>query len=235
MKLKLTPLYILSFLFLTFFVMELHEWAHTAAAALVGGGWGPRGFDHWGFESNATVSNGQRAVATLAGPLVNILLLWVGWGKMGNRDSLTDQSFGCSLVLACLPMAMLKAAVTGGGDVTIGLKLLFTSVDATHHHLIATCGLIIVIIACVPPLIRLFILLPSWLAKFVFFPIFLVLPSYLHHLIVHDLLNGWLTRFENDESLAYAWVIFWTAAIFGGWLFTRRKMENLLVDRELPL
>src|SRR5215467_5090682 len=103
MKLKLTPIYILSFLCLSFFIMELHDWLHSAVAALVSGSWGPRGFDRWDFESGLSVSSGQRGLATLAGPLVNFLCIWIGWIKMANRDSLADQSLGCNLVLAALP------------------------------------------------------------------------------------------------------------------------------------
>jgi hypothetical protein len=235
MKLKLTPLYVLSFLFLTFFVHELHDWAHTVMARLVSGGWGTRGFDSWQFESNAPVSNGQRALATLAGPVVNILLLWFGYTKMATQDSLADQSFGCSLVLATLPLGMLLAAAGGGGDLTSGLKLLSPHTEIYHPHLIAGCGLLIMLLVCIPPLVRTFIILPSWQGKFIFFPIFLILPVWLDHFLVGGLLNRLLKEYEIDEGQAYSWVIFWTAAMLGGWLLTRRRQEMLLVDRELPL
>src|ERR1700760_3342375 len=128
MKLKLTPLYIVSFLCLCFFIMELHDWAHAGVAALVSGGWGPRGFDRWRFDESGhvSISNGQQALATLAGPLVNFLAIGLGWIKMRNQENLADQSLGCSLVLAALPMDMLMGAIKGGGDLTIGLKLLFS-------------------------------------------------------------------------------------------------------------
>src|SRR5258708_6863256 len=234
MKLKLTPIYILSFLCLNFFIMELRDWAHTAAAALVSGGWGPRGFDRWQFASGGSISNGQRAVATLAGPLVNFLAIWIGWIKMSNRDSLADQSFGCNLVLAALPMEMLMGAFTGGGDLTNGLKLLFSRSDARYHHLMAGIGLFIMLIICVPPLVRIFILIPSWLGKFVYFPIFLFVPIWVHQFVMHKVLDKLLLRYEPDEGLAYTWVLFWTAALLAGWLFTRPRLEELLVDRELP-
>src|SRR5258708_868239 len=104
---KTNPYFILSFLCLNFFLMELHDWMHVSVAALVSGGWGPRGFDRWQMVTGASVSNGQRALATLAGPLVNFLVLWIGWIKMANRDSLADQSLGCNLTLAALPLPML--------------------------------------------------------------------------------------------------------------------------------
>jgi len=234
MKLKLTPIYILSFLCLYFFVMELHDWLHASVAALVSGNWGPRGFDRWQIGGPLSVSNGQRALATLAGPLVNFVVIWIGWIKMSNRDSLADQSLGCNLVLAAQPMAMLWAAFTGGGDLTNGLKLLFSHYDAIYHHLLATIGLLLMVVICIPALIKVFILLPSWGAKFIYFPIFLFVPTLLHRLVTKEL-DGLLQRYEPDESLAYALVFFWTVLLLAGYLYTRRRLETLLVDSELPL
>jgi hypothetical protein len=234
MKLKLTPIYILSFLCLTFFIMELHEWLHALIAALVSGSWGPRGFDRWDIGGALSVSNGQRALATLAGPLVNFVVIWIGWIKMGNRDSLADQSLGCNLVLAAQPMGLLIAAFSGGGDTTIGLKLLFSHYDGIYHHLFAILGLLIILVVCIPALIKVFVLLPSWGAKFFYFPIFLLAPMWIHHFVSKQL-DELLKRYEPDEGMAYAVVFFWTIALFGGWLYTRRRLETLLVDSELPL
>jgi hypothetical protein len=234
MKLKLTPIYILSFLCLNFFIMELHDWLHAAVAALVSGTWGPRGFDRWQIGGVLSVSNGQRALATLAGPLVNYIALWIGWIKMGNRDSLADQSLGCNLVLAAQPVSMILAAFTGGGDTTIGLKLLFSHYDGMYHHLFATIGLLVVLITCVPPLVKVFVLLPSWGAKFIYFPLFLFLPMWVHRFVAREL-DGLLIRYEPDENLAYVVIFIWTAVLLGGLLYTRRRLETLLVDSELPL
>jgi len=235
MKLKLTPLYLLSFICLSFFIMELHEWLHTIVVALVGREWGPRGFDHWDFPEHVSVSAGQRGLATLAGPLINIIIISLGFSKMANRESLTDQSIGCSLVLAAMPMGLLQAAVTGGGDITLGLKMLFAYFDVRHHHLMASLGLAIALLVCIPPLVRIFMIMPSWQARYVFFPIFVFSPVFVHRLIVHDFLNGLMVKYRVDESLAYFCVAIWTVALLAGWLFTRRKLGSLLVDQELPL
>lgn len=234
MKLKLTPLYILCFVCLSFFISELHDWLHAAVAALVSGSWGPRGFDRWEFAANANVSNGQRALATLAGPLVNFMAIWIGWIKMGNRDSLADQSMGCNLVLATMPFPMLMAAFSGGGDTTNGLKLLFSHYDGMYPHLFSIIGLVFILVVTVPPLIRVFILLPSWWAKFLYFPIFVLAPNWLH-IFVNRQLDALLRRYETDESLAYAVVFFWTLLMLGVWIYNRRRLETLLVDSELPL
>jgi hypothetical protein len=57
---------------------------------------------------------------------------------------------------------------------------------------------------------------------------------WLRHIVTHQL-DTWLQRYETDESLAYALVLIWTAVLLGGWFFTRRRLDDLLKDSELPL
>jgi hypothetical protein len=167
--------------------------------------------------------------------MVNFFVIWIGWKKMGNRDSLTDQSFGINLVLAAMPLAILMAAFTSGGDLTNGLRLLFSHIDGIHRHLFPILGLLIALVICVPPIVHAFILLPGWWGKYAFLPAFLIGPIYIHRWVVHNWLNSLLTRFESDGRLTYIWVLLWTAAMLGGWVLTRRKLDNLLLDSELPL
>src|ERR1700728_1800731 len=91
MKLKLTLLYVVSFLALTFFVHEIHDWAHTLTARIITGCWGPRAFDSWKFCSEGSISSGQRMLVDLAGPLINFVLLWAGWRRMDEANTLTQQ------------------------------------------------------------------------------------------------------------------------------------------------
>ena len=155
MKLKLTLLYVISFLALTFFVHEIHDWAHTLVARIISGCWGPRGFDSWKACADSRASNGQLLLADLAGPLVNFILLWVGWQKMDESNTLGKQSLGCSLIFATLPLSMLLGAASGGGDLTLGIRLLFPH---GNHRLMGLIGLLITVIFCVPPLIKAFVI-----------------------------------------------------------------------------
>jgi hypothetical protein len=231
MKLNLTPLYVISFLCLVFLVHELHDWAHTLMARLISGSWGPRGFDSWGFDPSTTPSNGQQALAILAGPVINLLLLYMGWALMANEDATPEQSVGISLVLACLPMAMIFGAFTGGGDIINGLHLLFTKTNHTtrlNPRLFTFIGLLITVFFCVPALIRAFILLPGGPGKVVFFPIFLLAPIWIDKLVEGNLLNRLLVGVGEHE--AYFWVLGWTILMLIGWLVTRRSMAGLLID-----
>jgi hypothetical protein len=231
MKLNLTLLYVISFLCLTFFIHEVHDWAHAVAVRLLSGSWGPRGFDKWQFPANIPVSNGQMALATLAGPVVNLLLLYQGWRMMANEDSLAEQSIGCSLVLATLPLAMVWAALTGGGDLAVGLRMLFSStnhINRINPRLLSICALVITLAFCLPALIRAFSLLPGGPGKVVFFPIFAIAPIFIDRLVVMHLLNRLLVGCTQAE--AYYWVIGWTVVTLTGWLLTRRAMTRLVTD-----
>jgi hypothetical protein len=150
---------------------------------------------------------------------------------LGNEDSPAEQSIGCSLVLATLPLAMIWAAFTGGGDLTVGLRLLFSStnrINRINPHLLGICGLVITLLFCVPALIRVFALLPGGPGKVDFFPVFALAPIWIDRLVVGHLLNKLLIG--RSETEAYCWVIGWTVLTFTGWMLTRRSMARLITD-----
>ncbi len=232
MKLKLTLLYVVSFLALTFFIHEIHDWAHTLAARIISGCWGPRAFDSWSFCAESSLSSGQRILAMVAGPLVNFILLWTGWQKMDEDNTLTEISMGCSLVFATLPLNNLLAAASGGGDLTAAMRLLFRH---ANHRLVALAGLLLIVIICVPPLIKAFIVLPWWQGRLFYYPVFLIVPGFLDHWLVGKMLNKWLIKADTPQDKAYWWAIGWTILTLLIWLLTRRKMKQLINDEELPL
>lgn len=234
MKLKLTLLYVLSFLALTFFIHEIHDWAHTLAARIISGCWGPRTFDSWSFCVGTTVSSGQRILALVAGPLIDIILLWVGWQKMDERNTLSDQSLGCSLVLATLPFNKLLTAAGGSGELTNAIRLLFPHANISNHHLISLIGLLILMIVSVPPLIKAFVVLPWWQGRLFFYPVFLIVPGLLDHWLVGGVLNKWLIV-NTTEDKAYWWIIGWTLFTMTVWILTHRRLNQLISDEELPL
>lgn len=230
MKLKLTPVYVVSFLALTFFIHEIHDWAHTLVARLVSGSWPVRAFDYWVFQPDIKVSNGWQILAILAGPVVSYTLMWMGYNKMDDENTPEDKSVGVALVLAALPLNNLLAAAVGGGDLTYALRLLFRKTD---HHYVSLVGLVIVTIFCLPPLIRAFMVLP-WRGQIIFFPIFLIATGYIDHWVVSVLLNKWLLM--NTVGMAsYLRVLGWGLFTFALWFFTRRSIAGLIPDDELPI
>jgi hypothetical protein len=233
MKLKLTPLYIVSFLFLVFLIHEIHDWTHALAARAVCDCWGPRGFDRWDFCAGCTVSTGQRALALIVGPFINFALLWVGWRKMDPENPLDEQSLGCSLNFACLPLNLLLAAGSGGGDLTNALRFMQQHGPATNRRLVGIMGLLIVLVLTLPALFRAFILLPGYQGKFLIFPALLLLPVWLDKWLVGKQLNNWLIGPDATQNHGYAWVIGWFFFVLIGWLFTRRWLEDLVGELSL--
>ena len=232
MKLQLTPLYVLCFLSLTFFIHEIHDWAHTLTAWFTTGCWGSRGFDSWGFCSE-NVPYGKRALSIMVGPLVNFYILWAGWQRMhAHEENLVEHSIGVSMVFAALPFNTLLAAVQGGGDTTTTLRYLFPHGD---HRIVSVFGLLIVAIVCIPPLIRAFVVLPWWQGRLFYYPVFLLVPGILDQWLVGKMLNRWLIPPGTTQPMAYERVIAWTVAMMAIWLLTRRRIKTLISDEELPI
>jgi hypothetical protein len=231
MKLKLTPLYIVSFLFLLFLVHEVHDWSHALMARAVSPCWGIRMFDSWDFCAGYTVSSGQRALTLIAGPIINYLLLWIGWRYLDQDNPLEEQSLGCSLVFATLPLNGLLAAFDGGGDLTNALRYLQQHGTSYNHRLVTIMGLLLVLALTVPPLLRAFLSLPGYKGKLFIFPVLLLVPVWLDRMLVGKWLNNWLITPGTSQAQAYAWVIGWLAFLLIGWIFTRQWLKDLM--REL--
>lgn len=238
MKIKLTPLSLLSFFSLVFLVHELHDWAHAITAWSVCGCWGPRAFDFWDFCSKCAVGSPTlRALAWIAGPLINYILIWVGWGLMHPENSLDKRSLGFALVFATLPFLRLIAALSGGGDETYALRLLFQHPDGGNRHNVALAGLLIVLTLSLPALIRAFLLFPGWLGKLGLFAAFLILPG---------LIDRWVNQGMNHlltlPYLSHQWItgasvliVAWFFIILVLFLLTFKRLEGLFEHVDLPL
>lgn len=233
MKLKLTPLYILAFLFLLFLVHEVHDWSHTLMARAVCPCWGRRIFDGWDFCPGYEVSSGQRALALIAGPIINYLLLWIGYGLLEPENPLDMQSLGCSLVFATLPLNGLLAAFSGGGDLTNTIRLFQQHGIATNHRLVTIMGLLLVVALTVPPLVRAFLCLPGYQGKWLVFPILFLVPGWLDHQLVGKWLNAWLIAPDATQAYAYAVVGGWGCLMLLGWFLTRHYLEDLMSELSL--
>ena len=232
MKLKLSLLYILCFLALTFFIHEVHDWAHTLAAWATTGCWGSRGFDSWTF-CQESIPYGKRVLAIVVGPLVNFTVLWSGWQRMNaEEENVVEQSIGVTMVFAALPFNSLLAAFQGGGDPTTALRYLFPH---GNHRFLSMVGLLIVAMVCIPPLVKAFVVLPWWMGKLFYYPVFLVIPGILDQWLVGRMLNRWLIPPGTTPAVAYYWVIGWTLFTMTIWLLTRRRIRTLISDEELPL
>jgi len=195
MKIKLSPLYLLSFFALVFLVHEIHDWIHVLVARAVCGCWGTKAFDYWTLcaKSWVSVSNQGNVLITMAGPLFNYLVICWGWELMQPENELHQKSLGFSLVFASLPFPRIMGALAGGGDETLALKQIFLHADGGNRHIVSLVGLLFVLILTLPALYRAFMLVAGLWGKLMVVA-FLVLPGYIDRLVVSGLLNKMLAK-----------------------------------------
>src|SRR5258708_14806374 len=177
MKIKLTPVYFLCFFSLVFLIHEIHDWAHFILSASYCGCLGNRAFDSWSVCNTCVTSAYGLALATLAGPLVNYIMIWSGWALMHAENPSEKQSIGFSMVFAALPFPRMMGALAGGGDETSALRQLFQRPGGSNHYIVAGTGLLIVLLLFLPAIIRSFVLITCWVDRLILLPAFLVLPG----------------------------------------------------------
>jgi hypothetical protein len=230
MNLKVPPLYLLSFLILVFLVHEFHDWAHLLMVRATCHCWGKRMFDAWDFCGSP--SAGQHALVSIAGPLVNYVLLWTGWLLL-HPDSPPEQtSLGCALVFACLPLNNLIAAFSGGGDLTDCIRWMQRHGPYSNRHFATMTGLVVGLLLIVPPLLRAFLRLPGYKGKLIAFPLLFLLPGWLDRLWNRQL-NHWLITPDTTKEQAYIRVIAWLVLLLIGWFLTRKQLKRLITELSL--
>jgi hypothetical protein len=236
MKVKLTPLSVLSFFCLVFLIHEVHDWAHFLTAASFCGCLGNRAFDYWAPCTLCTASTGGLALVTLAGPLVNTIILWSGWMMMHPDNPPEKQSVGYCMVFAALPLPPIMAALAGGGDITWALRQLFQRSSGSHHHFVAGAGLLIVVVLSLPPLIRAFMLVAGWLQRIGWFLVFLVLPGMADHWLVGKELNKLMADGLLSHQIlrggAQLFLFVWLAVLLTLYLLTMKSQRSVLEYKE---
>lgn len=239
MKVKLTPAYLLAFFSLVFLIHEIHDWAHFILSATYCGCLGNRAFDSWSVCNTCVTSSSAFALATLAGPMVNYIMIWSGWALMHPENTPEKQSVGFSMVFAALPFTRIMASLAGGGDETWALRQLFQRPDGSNHYFVAATGLLIVLALCLPALIRVFVLVTGWVQRVLILPAFLVLPGLVDHWLVGKELNklmaqGILAR-QMLRGGTQLFVFVWLIVILIVYLLSRRGLENVLEYKELSV
>jgi hypothetical protein len=238
MKVKLSPASFLCFFCLVFLIHEIHDWAHFWASTAVCGCLGNRAFDSWSACTTCDLGHTyEQAFAWLAGPLVNYLAIWVGWGLMQPDNPPEKQSLGFSMVFAALPFPRIMAALAGGGDETAGLRQLFQRPDGSNHYIVAGAGLLVVVLLCAPALVRAFILVTGWVGRAIVFPAFFVLPSMVDRWLVHGELNRLLVSGVLSRQIlrggTQLFVFVWAAVLLMVFLLCRKSLEYVLEYKEL--
>ncbi|HUB60216.1 MAG TPA: hypothetical protein VL978_05935 [Puia sp.] len=230
MNLKLHPLYILAFLLLVFLVQEVHDWSHVLVVRATCHCWADRSFGGWVL--CGTPSNGQHALISIAGPLINIVMFWAGWSLLDAENSAEENSLGVALVFAAMPLNNLIAAFTGGGDITESIRFIQRHGPNSNHALATGIGLIVQLLIILPGLVRAFLRLPGFKGKLIAFPLMFLLPGWLEKLWNRQL-NRWFIGPDTTWLHAYEYVGIWFVILAVGFFLTRRQLKRFI--RELSL
>jgi hypothetical protein len=230
MNLKAPPLYILSFLVLLFLVQDVHDWAHMLVVRVTCHCWPVRMFGSWLLCGSP--SPGQHALISVAGPLVNAILLLTGWALLHPENPVEENSLGVALVFAALPLNNLIAGFTGGGDITETIRWMQRHGFDSNVGFAKKLGLVIVLLLNVPALVRAFLALPGFKGRAIAFPLFFLLPGWLIKLWSAQL-NRWFIGPETTWLQTYIYTGIWSGLLVVGFILTRRQLKGLI--RELSL
>jgi hypothetical protein len=221
MKIKFIVVFLLGFLSLQFLIDQCHELAHCLVAGMVCACHGSKGFSGWTFCPGCKASEKAKALAWLAGPAINYLSIWYGWWSLGPTRSRKEKSLGISFLFASLPLARIVAAMAGGSDETLALRMLFQSPDASNRHLVALGSLLLILALCLPALLRGLRFFKKWEEKLLVFPAFLFLPPWIGKWVSSPQVNqmltkGWLGEplFGGIAVVVFIWIVVCALTLF---------------------
>lgn len=158
--------YIIAFLFLLFLLMQVHQLLHHVVGEILCGKVGYLTFDKHQFATELSYSG--IILATIPGPLVNYVAMWIGMFLLLRSERYN--LLGFSLIFASMPLVRFLASFIGdeykfgfwSGQI-IGLSKGYSPI----------IGMIIIILVILPPLIVAYKALRSWriFLGFLFLPV----------------------------------------------------------------
>lgn len=217
---------------LLFVLHELHEIVHTAVGRWICGCWGPRDFNVWRLCESCPADLSLAVWATFAGPIFTYGVMYVGYYLMGERFERRPgrRSLGFALVFGAMPMARIFTAAVGGGDEVYAFQRLWA--DQMGSNSIWIGGLILVLVICLPPLIRAWRVLDSKGRVWVFAG-FLVLPFVFDVAVVLFGMNTLLEQGVLDQSgfigspvLVNLWTLLWVGVLAGFWSTLKELLRS---------
>jgi hypothetical protein len=229
MKLNLSLKTVIAFFAIVFVFHELHELAHTTVARMQCDCWGPRDFNVWSVCTTCP-SSVNTLWATLAGPVLTYLLIWIGYSMMSDRKTAATQILGWVLVFSNKPFARIFTVLMRGGDESVLTRGIFGADKLSTLMWIGE--IIVVLLLTVPPLIRAFHLLTK--NKVAIFISFLLVPMLVEFALMHKFGNYLLNNGAlNKTGLFGAPVL--VNAWFGGWLLLafvfRKNIGRILTSK----
>jgi hypothetical protein len=224
MKLKLTPLFVLTFLALTFVMHEAHEIVHTSIGRLICGCWGQRDFNEWELCEGCAETKPISIISTFAGPLFTFIMIWIGTFLIGKNKTDRQKAMGFSLIFANIPFARILTASIGSGDEVWGLNKLLN-----NHPLAWAIGLLFIFSMTIVPLIKAYRLISNK-RKIGWFLLFFLLPTVIDLLLVLCVMNTLLEK----GVLSNYWIVgspilvtVWTIFVAGIFALTKNSIYKL--------
>ena len=150
LKLSLTPRNTIALQFLSFFMQESHELAHTGVGRLICGCWGKRNFNLWGLCKGCVDEKPLSILATWAGPLYSFSVIWIGMLLL-TKPSPRQKSWGLALIVSTMPISRIISPLTGTGDEIFALRQLWDK-----YYLAWVVAAIAVLLLVIPPVVKVF-------------------------------------------------------------------------------
>ncbi len=220
---------------MVFLIHELRDWASVLMSQNVTGCWGTKTFGAWTMCDHSEVSGNVLAFAWLAGPFISYLILWIGYGIIESRKSVSLRSVGFSLMFATLPLKQILAAIRGNSDETNAVREFFQTPDGSNHRTVAIGGLLLVLLLTVPPLIKAFKITNGLKDRLLIIPLFLLMPVIIDYLVVSVIMRKFLSNdIMQEESMPGTpfLVLLWGLFCLIFFLFTYKSLLTLFKKGE---
>lgn len=213
----------MTFLALTFLMLEAHEIVHTSIGRIICGCWGQRDFNAWNL-CDSCEKNPFGIIATLVGPIFTYIMIWYGNGFLDINKTVNQKAFGFSLIFANLPFGRLLTALLGGGD-----EVVVVNTIVNNRNLSRLIVIILIILIIAYPLFNAYRLIENKY-KTGWFLVLLLVPVLAVLLIILGVMNSIL---EQGILKSY-WILgspilvtVWTGFVILVYFFTRKNIYKL--------
>jgi hypothetical protein len=204
--------HIVAFFALVFLIHELHETSHILTVRLHCGCWPDRDFLNWNLCGSCS-SQRDFAITQIAGPVFNLVVIWIGVYWMVQSNRLWKRSLGFAMVFAALPLVRIWGNADGGGDEIAVMRGLF-DVSNMDKYLFRGLSFIAVLFFYGLPLLFGYFFIANK-NRILVFAGFALVPIFVDKWIVEGLLNHLANSSNGDEAriagtplLVIAWFFF---------------------------
>jgi hypothetical protein len=151
---QITFRFVVAILLFSLLIQEAHELSHMLVNKLLAVCVSRRYFLYW--EMCDTGNKYSSALLAFAGPFVNFIFMWTGYGLLAIKSTPGLKSYGFSFIMAALPLQRLQGIVFRGSDEIFAFKKLLAPGESFKGASVLAGAMLIVLLAG-PPLYRSFL------------------------------------------------------------------------------